>query len=88
MPAGYSAAPLSIEKGKNLRSGHTRQGGMGPKLWFWALGQKNPSAGHGHGIREIACLKTIFNKAVAKETAERSPFQGKKVKMINSTVHP
>jgi hypothetical protein len=52
---------------------------MGPKLWFWALGQKNPSAGHGHGIREIACLKTIFNKAVAKETAERSPFQGKKV---------
>ncbi|MBI4795838.1 MAG: hypothetical protein HY790_08395 [Deltaproteobacteria bacterium] len=32
--------------------------------------------------REVACLKAIFNKAIANEKAERSPFQGKKVKML------
>jgi len=35
--------------------------------------------------REVACLKAIFNKAIANDKAERSPFQGKKVKML---VHP
>ena len=32
--------------------------------------------------REIACLKTVFNKALGEDKAERSPFQGKKVKML------
>ena len=32
--------------------------------------------------REVACLKALFNKAIANEKAERSPFQGKKVKML------
>ncbi|MBM4294619.1 MAG: site-specific integrase [Deltaproteobacteria bacterium] len=32
--------------------------------------------------REVACLKAIFNKAIANDKAERSPFQGKKVKML------
>jgi integrase len=32
--------------------------------------------------REMACLKAIFNKAIANDKAERSPFQGKKVKML------
>lgn len=32
--------------------------------------------------REVACLKTIFNKGIANERAERSPFQGKKIKML------
>jgi integrase len=32
--------------------------------------------------REIACLKTVFNKALGNDKAERSPFQGKKVRML------
>ena len=32
--------------------------------------------------REVACFKAIFNKAIANDKAERSPFQGKKVKML------
>jgi integrase len=32
--------------------------------------------------REVACLKAIFNKAIANERAERSPFQGIKIKML------
>lgn len=32
--------------------------------------------------REVACLKAIFNKAIANDKAEHSPFQGKKVKML------
>ncbi len=32
--------------------------------------------------RELACLKAIFNKGIANDKAERSPFQGKKVKML------
>jgi integrase len=32
--------------------------------------------------RKVACLKAIFNKALANDRAERSPFPGKKVKML------
>jgi integrase len=32
--------------------------------------------------REVACLKAIFNKAIANDKAERSPFHGKKGKML------
>ncbi len=32
--------------------------------------------------RELACLKSVFNKAIANDKAEKSPFQGRKVKML------
>jgi len=34
--------------------------------------------------REIACLKTIFNKAVANDKAERSPVMGMKLLKENN----